>query len=425
MPAAIPSPSSAASGEIGRNCMVLEQEDRPLLIDCGLMFPDADMHGIDLVLPDFTYLRENADRIEGSSPPTATRTTSAVCRTCCATLSLPDLRLGAHARPGPQPHRGGRPARPDRPDPGRRRRAPPDRPVRRRVHPGHPLGAPRASPSPSTPRRASILHSGDFKLDLTPGRRPPHRPRPHRRHRRRRQGIRLLLADSTNAEEHGYAPSETLRSAACCARCSPSTAGRRIITASFASHIHRIQQIADAAIAAGRMVATLGLSHEEERPPGPRPRACSTIPDASLDRHRGHRRLRARAGVHHLHRLAGRADVGPGALARGENKLAQGRRARHGDPLEPRHPGQRVQRQPGDRRAAAPRAPRSCTPASPTCTPPATPRPTSSRRYLSIAKPEWFVPIHGEYRHMVANAQLGELMGVPPRPHRRCARTAT
>ena len=52
-------------GEIGRNCMVIEQDDRLLLIDCGLMFPDADMHGIDLVLPDFTWLRENAHRVVG------------------------------------------------------------------------------------------------------------------------------------------------------------------------------------------------------------------------------------------------------------------------------------------------------------------------------------------------------------------------
>ncbi|HZY07271.1 MAG TPA: ribonuclease J, partial [Ilumatobacteraceae bacterium] len=52
-------------GEIGRNCMAIEQQGRVLLIDCGLMFPDPDMHGIDLVLPDFTWLRENADRIEG------------------------------------------------------------------------------------------------------------------------------------------------------------------------------------------------------------------------------------------------------------------------------------------------------------------------------------------------------------------------
>src|SRR5512134_848679 len=56
-------------GEIGRNCMAIEQGSGNrraiVLIDCGLMFPDADMHGIDLVLPDFTYLRTNADRIVG------------------------------------------------------------------------------------------------------------------------------------------------------------------------------------------------------------------------------------------------------------------------------------------------------------------------------------------------------------------------
>ena len=52
-------------GEIGRNCAAIECEGRILLIDCGLMFPDADMLGVDLVLPDFTWLLERADRIEG------------------------------------------------------------------------------------------------------------------------------------------------------------------------------------------------------------------------------------------------------------------------------------------------------------------------------------------------------------------------
>jgi len=52
-------------GEIGRNCMVFEQQDQLLLLDCGLMFPDADMHGVDLVLLDFTWLRDNAERIVG------------------------------------------------------------------------------------------------------------------------------------------------------------------------------------------------------------------------------------------------------------------------------------------------------------------------------------------------------------------------
>ena len=52
-------------GEIGRNCACLELDGRMVLLDCGLMFPDIDMPGIDLVLPDFTWLRENADRVEG------------------------------------------------------------------------------------------------------------------------------------------------------------------------------------------------------------------------------------------------------------------------------------------------------------------------------------------------------------------------
>src|SRR5205807_4095116 len=53
-------------GEIGRNCACVEVDGRIMLLDCGLMFPDLDMPGIDLVLPDFTYLREHADRVEGA-----------------------------------------------------------------------------------------------------------------------------------------------------------------------------------------------------------------------------------------------------------------------------------------------------------------------------------------------------------------------
>jgi ribonuclease J len=52
-------------GEIGRNCACLEVGGRILIMDCGLMFPDLDMPGVDLVLPDFTWLRDNADRVEG------------------------------------------------------------------------------------------------------------------------------------------------------------------------------------------------------------------------------------------------------------------------------------------------------------------------------------------------------------------------
>src|SRR5437660_4811011 len=65
MPAPVSVTFLGGLGEIGRNCMCIEVEGRIMLLDCGLMFPDVDMLGIDLVLPDFTYLRENADRIEG------------------------------------------------------------------------------------------------------------------------------------------------------------------------------------------------------------------------------------------------------------------------------------------------------------------------------------------------------------------------
>ena len=77
-------------GEIGRNCACIEVDGRIMLLDCGLMFPEADMPGIDLVLPDFTYLHENA-RIASRAAllPTGTRTTSGGCRSYSATCHFP------------------------------------------------------------------------------------------------------------------------------------------------------------------------------------------------------------------------------------------------------------------------------------------------------------------------------------------------
>ena len=72
-------------GEIGKNMMVVEYEGRIVVVDVGLRFPTAEMVGIDLVLPDFSYLRDARRRHRGrSSSPTATRTTSARCRGSCA-----------------------------------------------------------------------------------------------------------------------------------------------------------------------------------------------------------------------------------------------------------------------------------------------------------------------------------------------------
>jgi ribonuclease J len=245
-------------GEIGRNCMVFEVEGRLMLLDCGLMFPDADMHGIDLVLPDFTYLRENADRIEGvicthghedhigglsyllRDIPRLTIIGSAL------TLGFARPRIeeaGLVGRANFVVVRDGE----------RRQFGPFDLEFLPVTH-----SVPHAFATAFHTPQGVILHSGDFKLDLTPV--------DDRRTDLARMGslatdpgIRLLLSDSTNAEEAGHAPSE--RSVGAVLRALfAEHAGRRIITASFASHIHRIQQIIDAAVANGRVVATLGLS---------------------------------------------------------------------------------------------------------------------------------------------------------------------
>src|SRR3954447_18862366 len=244
-------------GEIGRNCAVLEQGDRLLLLDCGLMFPEVDMPGVDLVLPDFTFLRENTDRIEAcllthghedhvgalsfllreaSFPVYGSRLTLGLARNRIEEAGLLDRTEVIPLVDGE-----------------RRRVGPFDFEVVPVTH-SVPHGFATAFYTP----QGVVVHSGDFKLDLTPvdGRvtdlgRIGAIADEH--------GIRLLLADSTNAEEPGHTKSE--RSVGRVLRdLFAAHTGKRIVTACFASHLHRIQQIADAAVASGRTIATLGRS---------------------------------------------------------------------------------------------------------------------------------------------------------------------
>ena len=141
-------------GEIGRNCMAIEHDDRILLIDCGLMFPDADMHGIDLVLPDFTWLRENADRIEGCVATHGHEDHVGALQYLLRELSFPifgsAVTLGLARNRIEEAGLLGRTELIVVHD-GERRH---DRPVRRRVHPRHPLACRTPTPSRCTRRRA-------------------------------------------------------------------------------------------------------------------------------------------------------------------------------------------------------------------------------------------------------------------------------
>ncbi|HJM73598.1 MAG TPA: ribonuclease J [Acidimicrobiales bacterium] len=247
-------------GEIGRNCAALEAHGRIVMLDCGQLFPD-DMPGVDAVLPDFGWLLERADRLEA----------------CVVTHAhedhiggLPYLLRALGERGATLPIYGspftlgmvrgklkfaGVPV-PDLIPLGDYDRLP--------IGPFDCEFLPVTHSTPSglmtvfhTPQ-GNILHSSDFKLDPTPidGRVTD---LDRVREIAADGGIRLLLADSTNAGSAGSSTSEStvgpvLR------RVFDENEGRRIIIGAFSSHVHRIQQVADAAAATSRKLVVMGPS---------------------------------------------------------------------------------------------------------------------------------------------------------------------
>ncbi|MEQ1702662.1 MAG: ribonuclease J [Ilumatobacteraceae bacterium] len=395
-------------GEIGRNCMAIEQEGKVLLIDCGLMFPDADMHGIDLVLPDFTWLRQRADDIVAVVATHGHEDHVGALQYLLRELSFPiygsAVTLGLARNRIEEAGLLGKTELVTVRDGERLMIGPFDVefiPVTHSVPHAHAIAL-------HTPQ-GLVLHTGDFKLDLTPvdGRRTD---LGRIGALASTEGIRLLMADSTNAEEHGHAPSETsvgavLRSVFA------EQKGRRIITASFASHLHRIQQIADAAIANGRVVATLGLSMKKNVRMG-RDLGVLRIPDASLidieeiDKYQPGQVCIVSTGSQ------GEPMSALALLARGESKWVKV--GDHDTVVLSSHaiPGNEgaVNRVIDDLLRAGVEVIHSGV-ADVHATGHA--QADELKTYLSITNPEFFVPIHGEYRHMVANAKLGYVMGVP------------
>ena len=170
----------------------------------------------------------------------------------------------------------------------------------------------------------TIIHTGDFKLDLTPvdGRRTDLALLGELA--RRDGGVRLLLSDSTNAERPGFTPSESTVGAAMRALFREH-ADKRFIVTSFASHLHRVQQVAQAAIAHGRKVAFVGRSMEQNVAMA-RERGFIDIPAHAVIDIEETPRLRAGRGVHHLHRFAGRADERAVADGRARAQAREGLR---------------------------------------------------------------------------------------------------
>ena len=388
--------------------MAVEHDGRILLIDCGLMFPDADMHGIDLVLPDFTYLRQNAARIEGCVVTHGHEDHVGALQYLLRELSFPifgsALSLGLARNRIEEAGLLGRTSLNAVADGERRMIGPFDVefiPVTHSVPHAHAIAL-------HTPQGV-VLHTGDFKLDLTPvdGRRTD---LGRIGSLADNEGIRLLMADSTNAEEAGHAPSETSVGSVL-RQLFMEQPDRRIITASFASHLHRIQQIADAAVATGRKVATLGLSMKKNVRLGI-DLGILRIPESALidideiDQYPPGKVCIVSTGSQ------GEPMSALALLARGESKFVKV--GEHDTVILSSHaiPGNEgnVNRViDGLLRAGCEVVHSGVADVHATGHAQA----DELKMYLSITNPEWFVPIHGEYRHMVANAKLGMLMGVP------------
>jgi ribonuclease J len=409
MPAPVTVTFLGGLGEIGRNCAAVEVGGRIMLLDCGLMFPEPDMPGIDLVLPDFTWLLENADRIDGCIATHGHEDHVGGLSFLLRELSFPvygsPLTLGlARHRIDEAGVLGNTELIPVH-DGERRTIGAFDvefLPVTHSV----PHGFATAFHTP----QGVILHSGDWKLDLTP---VDDRLTDLARIGAIAHdiGIRLLLADSTNAEEPGHTRSE--RSVGkVLDDLFGAHEGRRIIVACFASHIHRVQQICEAALARGRTVATLGLSMKKNLKLA-RDMGLLRIPDdklvdiaevTDLDPARtcvictGSQgeplsALALMAAAENRWIKLGSEDTVilsshpiPGneaAVSRVIDGLTRlGVEVVHSG-IAPVHASGHAKQE-------------------------------EMKTLFNVAEPEWFTPVHGEYRHLRRHGRLAEAMGVDP-----------
>ena len=243
-------------GEIGKNMTVLEYENDIIVIDCGLGFPEEDMPGIDLVIPDVTYLEMNKDKIRGvllthghedhiGAIPYLLRTINAPIYGTPLTLGIIKNKLQEHVLPW---------------EPSLRTVNAGDRVKMGSmeaefIHVNHSI-ADACALAIRTPL-GTVLHTGDFKLDTTPI--DGEMMDLVRLGEIGRDGVLLLMCESTNAERPGHTPSEK-KVGASLEYIFSTHEKKRVIIATFSSNVHRVQQIINASAAHKRKVAITGRS---------------------------------------------------------------------------------------------------------------------------------------------------------------------
>ena len=244
-------------GEIGKNITAIEYEDEIIVIDCGISFPDEDMYGIDLVIPDIKYLLDNKDKVKGlflthghedhiGAIPYILKQINMPVYGTKLTIGLVESKLKEHdmlSKTNLIPI-----------SPGESIKL--NKLIIEFIRVTHSI-AESCALAIHTPI-GTVLHTGDFKIDYTPidGKVMDL----NRIAQLGQEGILLLMADSTNVERAGHSLSEkiigeTLNRII-------SNANGRVIVATFASNIHRMQQIADASMMYNRKIVFSGRSME-------------------------------------------------------------------------------------------------------------------------------------------------------------------
>jgi ribonuclease J len=398
-------------GEIGKNMTAVEYDGRIVVVDTGLMFPAPDQLGIDLVLPDFAYLRERADDIEAivlthghedhvGALPYVLRE--------LAPVRVPPVYGGALTtelvRSKLDEHRLGDVADLNQIEPGE-------------VFDAGPFAIETVRLSHSIPDSCGValtcdlgttLVTGDYKFDQTPVDGQP--ADMARLAELGRDGLLLLCGDSTNVDRQGIAPSESMvgpHLEEAFHRCR----GRIVVTC-FASNIHRVQQVVDAAAEVGRKVSLVGRSMRK---------------NVNIGRNLGHIEIPEgmQVGVKEIEDFPDHKLVVISTGSQGE-PLSALRRMAHGD-----HPNVDLRAGdtvifsatpiPGNERAVNETINRIYQLGADVVTARDAPIHASGHGFaeelklmMNLTAPRYVMPFHGDHRRMRLHGELAESVGVPP-----------
>jgi ribonuclease J len=396
-------------GEIGKNLTVVEYDGRIVVIDMGLRFPTAEMMGIDLVLPDFSYLRERVKDIEavvithghedhlGALPwiirelgqdsipvvyggqLTVAMAQSKLDEHKLREVNLDVLPIGQVAEAGPFGIE--------------------------RLHLTHSI--PDSSGVALRTELGTVVFTGDYKFDQTPVGGPP--ADMARLAELGREGVLLLCGDSTNADRPGISMSESVvgpNLERVFARCK----GRIVVTC-FASNIHRVQQVVHAAAAHGRKVVLMGRSMRKNVNIG-RTLGHIKVPDGMLVQPR------------EMNNFPDEKLVIISTGSQGEPLSALRRMAYRDHPSVELKRGDTVVFSatpiPGNERAVNETIDRLYHVGADVITPRDTPIHASGHGYeeelkmmLNLTRPRYVMPVHGDYKRMLLHGELAQAVGIP------------